>query len=486
MEDITPKLLEAIQNDFQSQFDKSKLIKSLYAKIRDGTATYDEANEFAIETGKLLSASFRKNLSEEVLPDGRMYYNIANRILNTTLTNNHKLITAVTAKVQTSLNKAAGIGLKAVIPDVNESRIIGLVNKVSSAAEFSTVEWLFYEPVVNFSQSIVDDSIRDNAEFQYKSGLSPKIVRKEVGNCCDWCKEVVGSYEYPDVPEGVYKRHRYCRCIVTYEAGKYARDVHTKNKYNSSDVQARIESSRAYQERMGIESQRQKAERKRQAGLQAANDEILKKQQKESRIEYAKNGGKTAKPLANTGKSSKIKSIDIDDFEMVTYGKNIDKKVENTIFNTFKQAEKNGEFFISEVIIKNIPDGIDGRPILQIEPTAFGTLMLNINQSAVAGKTLEEIDEMFAKSKNTVANSLEEAIKHESGHAKLIKGMRTEQIEALYEELGKIHIEGISRKAYSDGAECIAEVEVLLFRGDDVPEEAMELYNKYMKRNQND
>lgn len=307
MEDITPKLLEAIQNDFQSQFDKSKTIQSLYAKIRDGTATYDEANDFAIETGRLLSASFQRNLSEDVLPDGRMYYNIANRILNSTLINNHKLITEVTSEVQTSLNKAAGLGLKAIVPDVNESRITGLVNKVSSATEFSTVAWLFDEPVINFSQSIVDDAIRANAEFQYKSGLSPKIVRREVGNCCDWCKEVVGSYEYPDVPEGVYKRHRYCRCTVAYEAGKYATDVHTKREYDSGDVKARIENSRAFQERLGVESQRQKAERKRQAKLQAWKEETLKKQQKASRIEYAKNGGKTAKALENTGESGKIK-----------------------------------------------------------------------------------------------------------------------------------------------------------------------------------
>ena len=190
----------------------------------------------------------------------------------------------------------------------------------------------------------------------------------------------------------------------------------------------------------------------------------------------------TKKPLANAGKSSIIKSIDIDDFEMVTYGKNIDKKVEETIFNTFKQAEKNGDFFISDVVVKDIADEINGTPVLQIEPTTLGTLTLNINKSAVAGKTLEEIDEMFANSKLSIANTLEEAIKHECGHAKLIRGMRSEEIEELYKELEKIHIEGISRKAYSDGAECIAEVEVLLFRGEEVPEEAMELYNKYMKR----
>lgn len=189
----------------------------------------------------------------------------------------------------------------------------------------------------------------------------------------------------------------------------------------------------------------------------------------------------TAKPLENSGGGSKIKSIDVDDFEAVTYGKNIDENVKKTIFNTLKQAEKNGELFISEVVVKNIPSGNSGTPVLQMEPTAFGTAVLNINARAIAGKTIQEVDKMFAESKLSTANTLEEAARHECGHAKLIKGMRIEQIDELYRELEKVHIEGISSTAYKDGAECIAEVEVLLFRGDEVPEEAMKLYKKYIK-----
>lgn len=189
----------------------------------------------------------------------------------------------------------------------------------------------------------------------------------------------------------------------------------------------------------------------------------------------------TAKTLANSGGSSRIKSIDIDDFEVVTYGKNIDEDVKKTIFTIFKQAEKNGELFISEVVVKDIPSGESGTPVLQIEPTAFGTAVLNINASAIAGKTIQEVNKKFEKSRLSIVNTLEEAVKHECGHAKLIKGMSIESIDEFYRELEKVHIDGISSIAYKDGAECIAEVEVLLFRGDEVPEEAMKLYKKYIK-----
>lgn len=196
---------------------------------------------------------------------------------------------------------------------------------------------------------------------------------------------------------------------------------------------------------------------------------------------FKKASGNNLKEIANSGGSSRIKSIDIDDFEVVTYGKNIDEDVKKTIFTIFKQAEKNGELFISEVVVKDIPSGESGTPVLQIEPTAFGTAVLNINASAIAGKTIQEVNKKFEKSRLSITNTLEEAVKHECGHAKLIKGMSIESIDELYRELEKVHIDGISSIAYKDGAECIAEVEVLLFRGDEVPEEAMKLYKKYIK-----
>lgn len=188
------------------------------------------------------------------------------------------------------------------------------------------------------------------------------------------------------------------------------------------------------------------------------------------------------KAVENTAKSSTIKSIDIDDLKAATYGKNIASEVEDTIYKTIKTAERNGELFVSNVVVKNIAPTRTGIPVLQIEPDQFGLLQLNMNAAVLADKTLDEIDAMFVGHNKTKANTLEEAVKHECGHAKLIKGMNIEQIEALYAELADIHIEGISEMAYSDGAECIAEVEILLFRGEPVPEEALKLYEKYIKR----
>ena len=75
------------------------------------------------------------------------------------------------------------------------------------------------EPVVNFTQSVVDDSIKKNAECQYQSGLSPKIRRISMGKCCKWCDRLVGTYDYATVRNtgnDVFRRHEHCRCTVEF------------------------------------------------------------------------------------------------------------------------------------------------------------------------------------------------------------------------------------------------------------------------------
>lgn len=230
MEDVAPELLKKIRKEFDGAVNKSATLKGVEEKILKGTATYAEANQYAIEVGKILAKAYKNNLSAEVLPDGKMYYNIANRTITPTMKNNYDLISKVSMQVQKTLNDSAGIGIKAIVPEVNADRIAGIINRVSSADNYDDVSWILQEPVVNFSQSIVDDCIKVNSDFQGKAGLAPKIVRKLAGGCCEWCAAVAGTYTYPDVPDNVYRRHQRCRCTVDYIPSKSrkAQNVWTK------------------------------------------------------------------------------------------------------------------------------------------------------------------------------------------------------------------------------------------------------------------
>lgn len=232
--DITPELLEAIESEFAILFSASPQIKKLQKLLDDGVATYKEANAYAVETGNILAKVFKKKLSSAVLPDGKMYYNIADRILNKTLGRNYELISAYSTDVQTALNEAVGLGLKAIQPEINQDRIDGIIDRLADGELYDDIAWILEEPVINFSQSIIDDFIRENAEFHKDAGITERITRTSVRNCCKWCDGLVGSYEYggSDMPNDIFRRHERCRCIVTYLPGDGRKqDVHSK-KWN--------------------------------------------------------------------------------------------------------------------------------------------------------------------------------------------------------------------------------------------------------------
>lgn len=228
--DIVPKLLETIEKEFDEKTFNSSKIKKALQSLKDNKATYEDANEFAIEVGEILSEVLTKNITVKILPDGKMYYNIADRILNPTMSKNYSLISDFATDIQTELNYQAGLRIKGQKAKLNQSRIDGIIERLSSEENFENIKWILDEPVKNFSQSIVDDVVKANMEFHSKIGLNPKIRRIVVGNCCDWCRQIAGVYDYNNAPENIYQRHRYCRCMVEYNPkdGRGIQDSHTK------------------------------------------------------------------------------------------------------------------------------------------------------------------------------------------------------------------------------------------------------------------
>ena len=229
VEDIVPSLLKKIKSEFEGARLDSEVLKDLLSKLHHSKASYLDANKYAIEIGEILSKALGASLTNETLPDGKMYYNIAQRVLADVLGRNYELVSDYAEQVQKNLNSEAKIGLAAQVPELNQDRIDGLVNRLASEESFDDIKWLIVDPIVIFSQSIVDDSIRKNAEFHHKVGLSPKIVRRVVGHPCKWCKSLEGSYNYPEVPKDIYRRHGKCRCTVDYHPGNGKKqNVHTK------------------------------------------------------------------------------------------------------------------------------------------------------------------------------------------------------------------------------------------------------------------
>lgn len=235
MNDILPDLLKAVEEAYQVNIEKDAVVKRLLNELKRGAADYGKASDYAECLGDALAKAFQTQISADKLPDGRMYYNIADRLVNATFRDNYSRIANYCKETQESLNKAAGIGLKAQTPEFNQDRADGIIERLSEAENYDDVSWILGEPVTNFAMAIVDDHIKANADFQYKSGLSPKIVRTTNGKCCDWCDRLAGTYDYKDVKNtgnDVFRRHRHCRCKTVYDPadGKKVQDVWTKKE----------------------------------------------------------------------------------------------------------------------------------------------------------------------------------------------------------------------------------------------------------------
>lgn len=235
MEDIAPQLLEKLRKRFSEKISVNPKIRAMLKRIQEGSATYANAGEYAWLIGQALADVFDENLSSAVLPDGKMYFNIADRVLRPLLEEDHAIISEAAAMVQTALNQKANIGIKAQTVPVNKERIDGIVNKVSESDTFDAVSWVLDEPVKNFSMNVVDETLRANVNFQGRSGLTPKVIRRAERKCCEWCSNLAGVYDYP-VDREVYQRHERCRCTVEYEPGDGRRqNVHTKRWTDAVD-----------------------------------------------------------------------------------------------------------------------------------------------------------------------------------------------------------------------------------------------------------
>lgn len=250
--DIVPSLLEAIQSQFDEEVKANQTIKAILKKQKQGAADYTDSLSFAKELGIALKNAIKNNISEDILPDGKMYYNIAQRILEPTIKNNFDIIADQCEKTQNILNKKAKIGLQSAKIDYNEEKTRSIINYISNAESYSQREKSFLSAIVTNAKSVVDDAVRENADFHYKTGLSPKIIRTTVGKTCKWCQTMAGVYDYSKVSNtgnDVFRRHANCDCTVVYDPGNGSKTVQNvwnkkiEYKPNKEEIEKRVEKS---------------------------------------------------------------------------------------------------------------------------------------------------------------------------------------------------------------------------------------------------
>lgn len=237
MADIGAELLEKIRAEFQKTCKADKYIQSVLKKIEGGTAKMEEVAMLSKQLGFRASQAIGAHVNVAALPDGKMYYNIADTILTGVLKDNYDVINSAAAECQKALDSQTGINITPQQAAFPTERVQAVVNAASvpDIAEEVMIRRMT-APAQNITESFYNDYVQTNVKFRSDAGLDCYIIRNDHGGCCEWCAKLAGKYHYPeDVPKDVYRRHDNCGCTVTYLNGRKAQNVWDKTKWNVSD-----------------------------------------------------------------------------------------------------------------------------------------------------------------------------------------------------------------------------------------------------------
>lgn len=229
MEDIAPKLYAAVKEEFEQILKNDKTAAALLEQIEKGDGGYEVAGMYADRVGEAFAKAMKRHISSATLPDGKMYWNIAESILRPMFGENYDIVSSVALDAQNAINKAAGISLKPIAADRNDDKIKSIMDLACSADQYDDVAIQTTSAAQTFAHCVADDTLKANADFQNRAGINAKIDRKSESECCKWCNNLAGSYNYESAPKDVYRRHDNCRCVVEYTPSKGRRmNVHTK------------------------------------------------------------------------------------------------------------------------------------------------------------------------------------------------------------------------------------------------------------------
>lgn len=241
--DVAPELLEKVTNAFRKGVDENKTLRAAAARITAGRGGFPQAERIAQEIGKELTAACERYLTAESLPNGRLYYNIADRVLRPNLEEGYTESQYYTGQVVDQVNSRAGFGMRASYQELDTDRIQGIIDAVSAKEVVEESMQYLREPLINLFQSAVTGMAEHNARVAYESGLRPKIIRTAEGGACKWCQDLAGDYSYPVTNQEVYHRHEFCRCTVEYYPGEKNRgqkqDVWTKSWSTAEQIAER-------------------------------------------------------------------------------------------------------------------------------------------------------------------------------------------------------------------------------------------------------
>lgn len=138
MKDIVPELQKSILTDFYKRVEEDNKIQRILSGENE-KATFADVSKLSARLGEYAADSLKRNLTDETLPDGVLYWNIAKRTIAPLMQEVQKIALDMAEVIQAREDKQAGIGIKPIRPEFNEERIEAVMNKAVFLSKMSEV-----------------------------------------------------------------------------------------------------------------------------------------------------------------------------------------------------------------------------------------------------------------------------------------------------------------------------------------------------------
>lgn len=130
MEDIVPALYKRIKADYTRRVKKNSTVQSLLDKAEKGSGTQDEISLYARALGGCAAKALEDGLKADNLPDGKIYWFIADRTIKPLFKLVYEQVYAMASTVQTAEDKKNRISIKPQKPAFPAERIETIEGKI--------------------------------------------------------------------------------------------------------------------------------------------------------------------------------------------------------------------------------------------------------------------------------------------------------------------------------------------------------------------
>lgn len=133
MNDIGLELQKRIETAFNERMAIDVVIKAIKLKVENGKATQRDVTMLCKRLGEISSKVLIENIKPEMMPNDKMYWNIAEKAIKPLMIQIHGIVNKVAAEVVEAERNTNGIHIKPIEPVFPEERIESLINNFVNA-----------------------------------------------------------------------------------------------------------------------------------------------------------------------------------------------------------------------------------------------------------------------------------------------------------------------------------------------------------------